>query len=134
MRVETEELVVGLLKGPARTAPSLWTRSYVRILLAGDMACSVVACETVLGVRLWFGAFIPETEALLGLSLALIWPLALASGGAYRKRTHGEGTDEFRAVFNGAAGLTAAVAIGAYVTQTPIARSFVMAMFPLAFA
>ncbi|MEU8381412.1 sugar transferase [Streptosporangium sp. NPDC048865] len=134
MRVETEELVVGLLNGPARTAPSIWTRSYVRVLLAGDIACSVVACETVLGVRLWFGAFIPETEALLGLSLALIWPLALASGGAYRRRTHGEGTDEFRAVFNGAAGLTAAVAIGAYITQTPIARSFVMAMFPLAFA
>ncbi|MFI6455596.1 sugar transferase [Streptosporangium amethystogenes] len=133
MRVETEELFIGLLKSPVRTSPSIWTRPYVRILLVGDVACSVISCGVVLGIRIWFGAFIPETEALLGLGLALVWPLALAAGGAYRKRTYGEGTDEFRTVFNGAAGLTAAVAIGAYVTQTPIARSFVMAMFPLAF-
>jgi exopolysaccharide biosynthesis polyprenyl glycosylphosphotransferase len=132
MRVGLEEPVVALLDNAVRTAPSIWTRSYARILLAGDLACAVVACESVLGVRLWLGAFIPETEALLGLCLALAWPLALAAGGAYRKRTHGEGTDEFRAVFDGGIGLTAAVAIGAYVTQTPIARSFVMAMFPLA--
>nr|BFE85715.1 sugar transferase [Planobispora longispora] len=52
------------------------------------------------------------------------------AGGAYRRRTHGEGTEEFRAVFEGGAGLTAAVAIGAYATQTSIARSFVMAMLP----
>jgi exopolysaccharide biosynthesis polyprenyl glycosylphosphotransferase len=134
MRVGIEEPVVALLDNVVRTAPSIWTRSYARILLAGDVACAVIACEAVLGVRLWLGAFIPETEALLGLSLALAWPLALAVGGAYRKRTHGEGTDEFRAVFDGGVGLTAAVAIGAYVTQTPIARSFVMAMFPLALA
>ncbi|GAA2867238.1 sugar transferase [Streptosporangium fragile] len=132
MEVGTEGPAVALLEGPARTTPSIWTRSYVRILVAGDIACSVVACEAVLGVRLWFGAFIPETEALLGLGLALAWPVALAAGGAYRRRAHGEGSEEFRAVFNGGAGLTATVAIGAYVTQTPIARSFVMAMFPLA--
>ncbi|MDP9863426.1 MULTISPECIES: sugar transferase [Streptosporangium] len=132
MRVGTEAPAVALLGSSVRTAPSIWTRSYARILLAGDLACAVVACESVLGVRLWFGAFIPGTEALLGLGLALAWPFSLAVGGAYRKRAHGEGTEEFRAVFDGGVGLTAAVAIGAYATQTTIARSFVMAMFPLA--
>ncbi|MFF5210337.1 sugar transferase [Streptosporangium sp. NPDC000396] len=132
MRVGTEEPAVALLDGVVRTAPSIWTRSYARILLAGDLACAVVACETVLGIRLWFGAYIPGTEALLGLGFALAWPLSLALAGAYRKRAHGEGTEEFRAVFDGGVGLTAAVAIGAYATQTTIARSFVMAMFPLA--
>ncbi|MEV7009718.1 sugar transferase [Streptosporangium sp. NPDC051022] len=132
MRVGTEEPAAALLDDSARTAPSIWTRSYARILLAGDLACAVVACEAVLGVRLWFGAFIPRTEALFGLGLALAWPLFLAVGGAYRKRAHGEGTEEFRAVFDGGVGLTAAVAIGAYATQTLIARSFVMAMLPLA--
>ncbi|WP_433250222.1 sugar transferase [Streptosporangium sp. CA-135522] len=132
MRVGTEEPAIALLNGSVRTAPSIWTRSYARILLAGDLACAVIACESVLGVRLWFGAFIPGTEALLGLGLALAWPFSLAVGGAYRKRAHGEGTEEFRAVFDGGVGLTAAVAIGAYATQTTIARSFVMAMFPLA--
>ncbi|MFD0885126.1 sugar transferase [Streptosporangium algeriense] len=132
MRVGTEEPAATLLDDSVRTAPSIWTRSYARILLAGDLACAVVACEAVLGVRLWFGAFIPRTEALFGLGLALAWPLFLAVGGAYRKRAHGEGTEEFRAVFDGGVGLTAAVAIGAYATQTTIARSFVMAMLPLA--
>ncbi|MFF0575066.1 sugar transferase [Streptosporangium saharense] len=132
MRVGTEEPAATLLENSVRTAPSIWTRSYARILLAGDLACAVVACEAVLGVRLWFGAFIPRTEALFGLGLALVWPLFLAIGGAYRKRAHGEGTEEFRAVFDGGVGLTAAVAIGAYATQTTIARSFVMAMLPLA--
>ncbi|MEU7989143.1 sugar transferase [Streptosporangium canum] len=132
MRVGTQEPAVALLGSSVRAAPSIWTRSYARILLAGDLACAVVACEAVLGVRLWFGAYIPGTEALLGLGLALAWPFSLAVGGAYRKRAHGEGTEEFRAVFDGGVGLTAAVAIGAYATQTTIARSFVMAMFPLA--
>ncbi|MCG5220654.1 sugar transferase [Streptosporangium sp. KLBMP 9127] len=132
MRVGIEEPAVALLDGVSRTAPSIWTRSYVRNLLAGDLACAVIACETVIGTRLWFGAYIPGSEALLGLVLALAWPAAMALGGAYRKRVHGEGTEEFRVVFNGGLGLTAAVAIGAYATQTTIARSFVMAMFPLA--
>jgi exopolysaccharide biosynthesis polyprenyl glycosylphosphotransferase len=132
MRVGIEEPAVVFLDGVPRTAPSIWTRSYVRFLLAGDLACAVIACETVIGTRLWFGAFIPASEALLGLALALAWPAALALGGAYRKRVHGEGTEEFRVVFNGGLGLTAAVAIGAYATQTSIARTFVMAMLPLA--
>ncbi|GLW08811.1 exopolysaccharide biosynthesis polyprenyl glycosylphosphotransferase [Microtetraspora sp. NBRC 13810] len=111
--------------------PSIWTRSYVRLLVAGDLACAMVACEIVLGTRLALGAFIPGSEALLGLGLAMAWPVAMALGGAYRKRLHGEGSEEFRIVFNSGLALTAAVAIGAYATQTTIARSFVMAMFPL---
>ncbi|MDF5754999.1 sugar transferase [Spongiactinospora sp. TRM90649] len=132
MRVGVEERSVALLDDVVRTAPSIWTRSYVRILLAGDLACAVIACEIVIGTRLWLGAYVPGTEALLGLTLALAWPAAMALGGAYRKRLHGEGSEEFRVVFNGGLALTAAVAIGAYATQTNIARSFVMAMFPLA--
>lgn len=77
----TEGPAIALLNnGSVRTAPSIWTRSYARILLAGDLACAVIACESVLGVRLWFGAYIPGTEALLGLGLALAWPFSLAVG------------------------------------------------------
>ncbi|MFB9882657.1 sugar transferase [Planobispora siamensis] len=130
MRVGTEGPAGVLLDGVARSASSIWTRSYARLLVAGDLACAVLACEIVLGVRLWLGAFIPLGEAVFGLALALCWPFALALGGAYRRRAHGEGTEEFRAVFQGGIGLTAAVAIGAYATQTSIARSFVMAMLP----
>ncbi|MBB5139921.1 exopolysaccharide biosynthesis polyprenyl glycosylphosphotransferase [Thermocatellispora tengchongensis] len=133
MRVGLEEPAVALLDEDApRTAPSIWTRSYVRLLLAGDLACAMIACEIVIGTRLALGAYIPVSEALLGTVLVLMWPGAMALGGAYRKRVHGEGTEEFRAVFEGGVGMTAAVAIGAYATQTMLARSFVLAMLPLA--
>ncbi|GAA3110181.1 exopolysaccharide biosynthesis polyprenyl glycosylphosphotransferase [Streptosporangium carneum] len=121
-----------LLDGAVRTASSMWTRSYARILLAGDLACAVTACEAVLGVRLWLGDHIPLNEALRGLGLALAWPFALAVVGAYRRRAHTEGTEEFRAVFDAGVGIIALVAIGAYATQSNLARSFVMAMFPCA--
>ncbi|MFC4058775.1 sugar transferase [Planomonospora corallina] len=98
----------------------------------GDTVCALIVCEAVLGVRLLLGAYIPASETLLGLGLALAWPAAMAAGGAYRKRAQGEGTEEFRAVFHGGVGIMAAVAVSAYATQTTIARSFVMAMLPAA--
>ncbi|MEO3807814.1 sugar transferase [Sphaerisporangium sp. B11E5] len=132
MRVGLEERVVTPLDASPLKASSIWTRSYMRALLAGDMACALIACEVVMGFRLWVGAFIPWSELLFGFGLALAWPLAMALAGVYREKSHGEGSEEFRAVFDGGVGVTAAVAIGAYATQTMIARSYVMAMLPLA--
>ena len=132
MRVGTGEFNVALLEAVPRHASSLWTRAYLRLLLGGDAACALAACVCVLGVRLLYGVYIPLVEFLLGAGLVLVWPAVLAMGGAYRRRAHGEGTEEFRAVFNGGVGLMATVAIGAYATQTAVARSFVMAMLPLA--
>jgi exopolysaccharide biosynthesis polyprenyl glycosylphosphotransferase len=129
MRVES---AVVLLEAVPRSASSIWTRAYLRLLLCGDTACVLLACVCVLGVRLMYGVYIPWAEFLLGLGLVLVWPLALMLGGAYHQRANGEGTEEFKAVFNGGVSLMAAVAIGAYATQTVIARSFVMAMLPLA--
>lgn len=123
---------VVLLNAVPRHASSIWTRAYLRLLFGGDMACALIACVSVLTGRLLLGAFVPAVEYVLGFALIVAWPLALAMGGAYRQRAHGEGTEEFRAVFNGGVGLMATVAIGAYATQTTVARSFVMAMLPLA--
>ncbi|SDI67197.1 sugar transferase [Nonomuraea jiangxiensis] len=132
MRVGTGESVAVLLKAVPRRASSIWTRAYLRLLLCGDTVCALLACLCVLGVRLGAGAFIPLVEFVLGFALVIAWPVALLMGGAYRQRANGEGTEEFKAVFNGGIGLMAAVAILAYATQTAIARSFVMAMLPLA--
>ncbi|MEU9887130.1 sugar transferase [Sphaerisporangium sp. NPDC051017] len=132
MRVGLQERSVALLDTGPLTSSSIWTRSYMRALLAGDMACAMIACELVMGFRLWVGAFIPWSELLFGFGLALAWPGAMALAGVYREKSHGEGSEEFRGVFDGGVGLTAAVAIGAYATQTMIARSYVMAMLPLA--
>ncbi|MGI5268585.1 sugar transferase [Nonomuraea sp. CA-218870] len=131
MRVRTGESVGALLNAQPRHASSIWTRAYLRLLLSGDTACALLACASVLAVRLLNGVYVPAEEFLLGAGLVTAWPVTLALGGAYRQRANGEGTDEFKAVLNGGVGLMAAVAIGAYATQTPIARSFVMAMLPL---
>ncbi|MEO3795722.1 sugar transferase [Nonomuraea sp. B10E15] len=132
MRVGTGESAVVLLEAVPRRASSIWTRAYLRLLLSGDTMCVLLACVCVLGVRLVAGVYVPPAEYLLGFGLVVSWPVALMMGGAYRQRANGEGTDEFKAVFNGGAGLMATVAIMAYATQTTIARSFVMAMLPLA--
>ncbi|MEV5412368.1 sugar transferase [Thermopolyspora sp. NPDC052614] len=132
MRVGLEARAATRLRGDPKTPSSIWTRAYARVLVLGDVACAMIACEVVLGTRLWLGAFIPWPEVLFGFGLAAAWPGALGMAGAYGKRVHGEGSDEFRAVFNGGVSLTAAVAIGAYATQTLLARSFVMGMMPLA--
>jgi exopolysaccharide biosynthesis polyprenyl glycosylphosphotransferase len=121
-----------LLRVVPRRPSSIWTRAYLRLLLYGDTVCALLACVCVLGVRLLAGVFIPWVEFLLGFGLVVAWPVALMMGGAYRQRANGEGTEEFKAVFNGGVGLMATVAILAYATQTVIARSFVMAMLPLA--
>ncbi|GII53546.1 exopolysaccharide biosynthesis polyprenyl glycosylphosphotransferase [Planotetraspora thailandica] len=102
------------------------------MLVAGDLLCAVAALAAVQMARIWLGVFIPAYDVTFGVALALIWPVAMGLAGGYRKRAHGEGTAEFRAVTNGGVGLIAAVAIGAYATQTMIARSYVLAMFPAA--
>ncbi|NUO97784.1 MAG: sugar transferase [Nonomuraea sp.] len=132
MRVGTGESTVVLLEAAPRLESSIWTRAYLRLLLCGDSLCALFACVCVLGVRLASGVYVPIAEYVLGFGLLVAWPVALAMGGAYRQRANGEGTEEFKAVFNGGVGLMAATAILAYATQTAIARSFVMAMLPLA--
>lgn len=132
MRLGTEESAVVLLGAVPRRASSIWTRAYLRLLVSGDTMCALLACVCVLGIRLMAGVFIPVVEFALGVGLVMAWPVALMMGGAYRQRASGEGTEEFKAVFNGGVGLMAAVAIMAYATQTAVARSFVMAMLPLA--
>ncbi|MET8865542.1 sugar transferase [Nonomuraea sp. NPDC004580] len=132
MRVGTRGSADVLLEAMPRQESSIWTRAYLRTLLLGDTLCALFACACVMGIRWLSGAYIPVAEFVFGVGLVLIWPAALALGDAYRRRANGEGTEEFKAVFNGGVGLMATVAIGAYATQTTIARSFVMAMLPLA--
>ncbi|GIH69070.1 exopolysaccharide biosynthesis polyprenyl glycosylphosphotransferase [Sphaerimonospora thailandensis] len=102
------------------------------LLILGDLACAIGAFAAVVLTRVGLGMFIPVEDFLLGLSLTILWPSVMGLVGAYRRKIHGEGTEEFRAVMQGGMGLIAATAIGAYATQATVARSHVMAMMPLA--
>ncbi|MEV0583054.1 sugar transferase [Nonomuraea sp. NPDC050310] len=132
MGLGTEDVDVFVVGTRAHHVATIWTRSYFRVLLGGDVVCALLASASVLGVRLSSGVYIPMGEIALCAGLAVAWPGGLAAAGAYRRRVHGEGTDEFRSVFNAGIGLMAAVAVAAYATQTLVARSFVMATLPLA--
>ncbi|GGO17165.1 exopolysaccharide biosynthesis polyprenyl glycosylphosphotransferase [Microbispora rosea subsp. aerata] len=106
-------------------------RFYSRVLLVGDLLCAAVVFSGVELTRLRLGAYIPAYDLVFGAALTIFWPAVVAIGGGYRRRAHGEGTEEFRSVMQAGLGLTAAVAIMAYLTQTNVARSYVMAMLPL---
>ncbi|MFC0864182.1 sugar transferase [Sphaerimonospora cavernae] len=71
-------------------------------------------------------------EAVLAASLTVGWPIVLALIGGYDLRHLGDGAEEYRKVFHAAGILASVVAISAYLTQTPIARSYVMVAVPLA--
>ncbi|GLW99536.1 sugar transferase [Microtetraspora sp. NBRC 16547] len=100
-------------------------------MVAGDAAGGGVAISGVLAVR----ALIGELEALEGVlaaSLVATWPLVIALIGGHDMRNIGDGAEEYRKVFHAAGILASVVAISAYLTRTPIARSYVMIAIPLA--
>ncbi|MFE3453689.1 sugar transferase [Nonomuraea sp. NPDC059194] len=108
-----------------------WERRYVAGAFVGDVACSVTAFACLVSVRM----LIERTdwsEPVLGLILVSLWPAAIALAGGYHQRYLGDGWEEYRKIIQAAIGLASAVAILAYSTQTPVARSFVMAGIPLA--
>ncbi|MFB9967634.1 sugar transferase [Sinosporangium siamense] len=107
-----------------------WEQGYVLSAVLGDFACSVVAFGGLIAIRMLTSVFYwPELP--LGVLLILFWPLAVAFAGGYESHRVGDGPDEYRSVLRAAAAMASLVAIAAYVTQTPVARSYVMIGFPL---
>ncbi|GAA4104474.1 sugar transferase [Nonomuraea soli] len=100
--------------------------------MAGDLGCAFLALAGGTAVRLWLDIYITTDDIVFGTAIGLAWPLALAISGGYRRRVLGEGSEEFRAVVNAWLGLTAVVAISSYMTQATVARSYVVAMLPVA--
>ena len=64
-------------------SPGVWTRSYMKVLVAGDLTAAMSIYTAVVLTRLSLGAYIPWMDAVLGFTLAACWPLAVAvAGGA----------------------------------------------------
>ncbi|GIH76243.1 exopolysaccharide biosynthesis polyprenyl glycosylphosphotransferase [Planobispora longispora] len=107
-----------------------WEKGYVRGSVLGDTACGLLVFAGLIATRTALGGFyLPELA--LGVMLTVLWPVAVSIAGGYQAHRVGDGPDEYRAVLQAAAALASLVAIIAYATQTPIARSYVMAGFPL---
>nr|BFE85690.1 hypothetical protein GCM10020093_082910 [Planobispora longispora] len=103
-----------------------WEKGYVRGSVLGDTACGLLVFAGLIATRTALGGFyLPELA--LGVMLTVLWPVAVSIAGGYQAHRVGDGPDEYRAVLQAAAALASLVAIIAYATQTPIARSYVMA-------
>ncbi|GGS82937.1 exopolysaccharide biosynthesis polyprenyl glycosylphosphotransferase [Planobispora rosea] len=107
-----------------------WEKGYVRGAVQGDAACGLLVFAGLIAVRSAAGGlYLPELA--VGALLAVLWPVAVSIAGGYQAHRVGDGPDEYRAVLQAAAALASLVAIVAYATQTPVARSYVMVGFPL---
>ncbi|MFF0579262.1 sugar transferase [Streptosporangium saharense] len=114
--------------------PSLpgWVRRYRVRAAVADLGSASLAGALALFVR--FGEVTPYVTpyVLLSLALPVVWVCAIRVNRAYEPRLIGLGAEEFQRIFQCGFTITAALAIGAYVTKTDVARGYVVLALPLA--
>jgi exopolysaccharide biosynthesis polyprenyl glycosylphosphotransferase len=116
-----------------RVGPASWARGYVVAAVVLDFLAVLVGA--LAGFFLRFpGAPDGGTWPYAALSLALpfLWVLALSVCRAYDPGVFGEGSEEYRRVFNAGFVLIASVAILAYALKMDVARGYVVIALPLA--
>jgi exopolysaccharide biosynthesis polyprenyl glycosylphosphotransferase len=115
------------LTGPARW---VWESHYIRKLVALDLLVGVVGALAALQFRVGPGTEF-SNQVIMVLVFPLVWVLSIALGRAYEARYLFAGNEEYRAVFRGAIGLIAVVAMGAYIINTQFARRYVIIAVPV---
>ncbi|MBE7189343.1 sugar transferase [Jatrophihabitans endophyticus] len=120
----------------ARSGPThqpLWTVQYRLVLLTLDLCAIIIA--TVVGFELRFGVLaggLQSTDYLIiGLGIAVGWTVALQYYGGYEIRHIASGPEELKRVLRASAVTLSLLAVGCYVTKTPVARGFVIGVIPL---
>ncbi|WP_271220131.1 sugar transferase [Streptosporangium carneum] len=109
-----------------------WVRRHRARAVAADIGSASLAGALALFVR--FGEVTPYVTpyVMLSAALPLVWVCAIRVNRAYEPRLIGLGAEEFQRIFQCGFTLTAALAIGAYVTKTDVARGYVVLAVPLA--
>lgn len=118
---------------PRHTSPG-WLARYSRLLVLLDFCVSTVAALAAPLVH--FADPSPSGRAYLVCSLLfpVLWVVAAAASRAYEQRFIGNGSEEYRRVFNAAIRYGAVVAAVAFGFAAPIPRGYVVVSFPLATA
>ncbi|MEV8635990.1 sugar transferase [Streptosporangium sp. NPDC051023] len=108
-----------------------WVRRYRARAVAADIGSASFAGALALFVR--FGEVTPYVTPYVVLSAALpvVWVCAIRVNRAHEPRLIGLGAEEFQRILQCGFTLTAALAIGAYVTKTDVARGYVVLALPL---
>ncbi|MET8864198.1 sugar transferase [Nonomuraea sp. NPDC004580] len=117
--------------GKAAPRTRSWVRTYRLWAVLGDLCGAGAGAGVAFAVR--FGGPTPYVLPYLLVSLVLpvVWCGAVALNRAYEPRMLGDGPEEFRRVVQAGVALTAATAIGSYVTKTDVARGYVVLALPL---
>jgi exopolysaccharide biosynthesis polyprenyl glycosylphosphotransferase len=128
-----EGLMTVVRPGTPVTVPGTpsWVRLYRLGAVLGDLCGAGIAAAAAFSLR--FGALTPYVlpYLLVSLALPLVWCGAVALARAYEARMLGVGSEEFRRVVQAGVALTAATAIGSYVTKADVARGYVVLALPL---
>jgi len=118
--------------GAAEAVRVGWTSGYLRVAVAVDGLCALVAGLVALEVRFDGGGSVPAEYLGFAVVLPLLWLGSLGIAGGYDRRLVGVGSDEFRKVLNAAVSLTAGIAIFSYATKLDLARGYLLVALPCA--
>lgn len=131
----------GALELPARrerTRTTDWVRNFSRLVTASDFILVLVATAST--HLIWFGfqQVIVSTPSEFGVdyltfsgALVAAWMIALAVFGSRDPRIIGTDTTEYRRVVNATLVLFGAIGVFAAMTQTDVARGYLLTAFPL---
>jgi len=114
---------------PSRSTEPRWVGVYRWAAVGGDLLAAMLGVSVALLTR--FGYHVGGGYLIVSSLLPLAWVGAVALSKGYDPRYFGAGPDEFRSLLRSGVGLTAAVAMAAYVTKTEIARGFVVLAIPV---
>ena len=107
-----------------------WQRGLVRVLVGLDLLAAMVASST--GLVLRFGGDAGFFYVVATVLFPGLWVAACASTRSYELRFLGTGSEEFRRVFDAGVRLLAGTALLALALKFPLARLYVLIVFPLA--
>ncbi|MEU0570651.1 sugar transferase [Nonomuraea sp. NPDC005983] len=108
-----------------------WVRSYRVHALLADLAGGGLGAALAFFLRFRELTAYALPYVLLSAALPVVWVCAVALNRAYEARMIGIGSEEFRRVVQCGVALTAAMAIGSYLTKADVARGYVVLALPL---
>lgn len=131
----------GLQLHRARSRPTEWALTFLRVVTVTDIVMVIVATAST--HLLWFGFqhVLVAAPVELGIDylffsgfLVIAWMIALSASGSRDTRILGTDSTEYRRVVNSTALLFGAIGVVAAMTQTDIARGYLITAFPFGLA
>ena len=122
----------------ARTRPTEWAATFLRLVTITDIAVIIIATAST--HLLWFGFqhVLVAAPVELGIDylffsggLVIVWMIALSASGSRDMRILGTDSTEYRRVINSTALLFGGIGVFAAMTQTDLARGYLITAFPL---